>query len=589
MRPIKEIEYSFFGCLFDNAPVSILEAVELRCKKEWFTLEECRLVWVAIENINKAGGLDNFSLPIVWQESARLTRKKKDEFSGVSFNPTQFYEDAVHFRSEDTDDLSALAGVLRNGLISRSVKELAQKDLLSLDSTSDSAAVVTSFVGKLTALVNDEAVSKDIDTSDLVEHAMSDFKTSYVERTEKKNYDYTGPGFQTPWQYINKAIGNFEVGLNIVAARPSVGKTSFALQLINYWNQCGYKCAFNCLDMSCNEIIKRPMVSLAQLNLSRAKLGMLTQDEFQRLKVAARTIKDWGQKGILRFRMDYDVDEFIAWCKIQKKMNKLDIVVIDYVQQLKIRGFEGNENALLQAISTRLKELALTYNIPIILLAQLNRATVSGKDGPREPEISDIRGSGALEQDAFTVTLLHRDDDSRDALRSGMGDVGLKIVPDSSDPKEMAHVLQSLDTIWVIRKKSQNGASGRFPMVVYNSSFQWFLGDPDAAKADKPMPFNFNKFSVLSADYRFNQEPFLTAERNGMAKFPDYWEPTAERICKRMGWEVPESLKQKISAFNNSRMQQTSVDFSDDRPPAQSEPSAYSDNDEDEDADDIPF
>lgn len=576
MRPIKEIEYSFFGYVFDNAPNAILEAIELRCKKEWFSLPECQLVWTALENINREGDIEHFSLPVVWQEVSRLTHKKKTEFSGIQFNASQFYDEAVKYRSEDTQDLSALADILRNGMLSRATKELAKTDLMGLDVSKDASSVITSFIGKLTNLVNDETLEDEITTENLVDKAVQDWDTAHQEFAVNKNYDYSGPGFQTPWQRMNKMVGNFKVGLNIIAARPSVGKTSFALQLMNYWCQCGYKCAFDCLDMACSEIVKRPTVSLAQLNLSRAELGMLTQEEYERLQAAANVIRDWGRKGLLRFRIDYDVDKFIAWCKLQKSLGKLDIVVIDYVQQLNVRGFDSssNENLKLQEISKRLKAFSLTQQVPVILLAQLNRDTVKGKEGPREPEISDIRGSGALEQDAYTITLLHRDDDCQAELRRGTNDIGLKLTPDGADPKATLHTLQSLDAIWVLRKKSQNGAGGRFPMVVYNSSFQWFLGDMDAPKADRPLPPNFLKFASLSADYRFNQEPFLTAERNGQAIFPDYWERAAERICKRMGWDIPDSLQQKINRYNAEHTRQTDIDYT--QPPTNNaETSAY--------------
>ena len=289
------------------------------------------------------------------------------------------------------------------------------------------------------------------------------------------------------------------------------------------------------------------------------------------------------------------MDKFIAWCKLQKSLGKLDIVVIDYVQQLDVRGFDSssNENLKLQEISKRLKAFALTQQVPVILLAQLNRDTVKGKEGPREPEISDIRGSGALEQDAYTITLLHRDDDCQAELRKGTCDIGLKLTPDGADPKATLHTLQSLDAIWVLRKKSQNGSGGRFPMVVYNSSFQWFLGDYDADKADKPLPVNMNKFSRLTADYRFNQEPFLTAERNGVAIFPDYWERTAERICKKMNWEIPDALQQKIERYNAEHTSQPDIEYANKQ---KSESTAYqvandypSLGDEDDYPTDVPF
>jgi replicative DNA helicase len=180
---------------------------------------------------------------------------------------------------------------------------------------------------------------------------------------------------------MNQTFGNFEEGYNLVAARPSVGKTSFVLQLMVYWWQCGYKCAFNCLDMACSQIIKRPTMNLAQLNLTRANRGMLTEEEFKRLKQAAMTIKKWDDDGIIKFREDYDVDKFIAWCKLQKSMGKLDVVVIDYIQQMTIRGVEGNENAKLTEISKRLKNFANTNKMPFIILSQLSRDNVKDKNG----------------------------------------------------------------------------------------------------------------------------------------------------------------------------------------------------------------
>ena len=559
MRPIKEIEYSFFGCLFDNAPSSVLEAIELRCKKEWFSLPECQLVWTAVENINSTGGMETFSLPVVWQETARLVRKKKSEFAGIQFSPAQFYDDAIQYRAEDADDLAALSEILRNGMISRSAKELAKKELLKLDSSSDVVSVITSLAGNLNSLVNEEAVTEEVSTSDLVDNAMTQFKTAYQEYAVNKNYDYSGPGLQTPWRDMNDRFGNFMEGYNLIAARPSVGKTSFVLQLIDYWCQMGYKCVFNCLDMACSQIVKRPLMNLSQLNLTRAEKGRLTAEEFERLKSAVKEVKKWDDAGLLTFREDYDVDKFIAWCKLRRSMGKLDIVVVDYVQQMTIRGVEGNENAQLTQISKRLKNFANKNRIPFIMLSQLSRDNVKEKGGEREPRIEDLRGSGSLEQDAFTVTLLHRDKACQEALRDMNNQVGLMLTPDAADPDATMHAFQSLDTIWVIRAKSQNGALGRIPMVVYNSSFKWFVGSPKAEDAQKPLPKDFNKFSYLTADWRFNEEPFLTAERNGRAIFPKYWERIAERICKRMNWAIPDSLQQKINRYNADHTKQTSM------------------------------
>ena len=567
MKPVKEVEYAFFGCLFDNAPFSILEAIEMKCKREWFTLEECQLVWTAIEGINGSGGLEGFAIPVLWQEVSRLVHKKKSEFAHVKFNPSAFFDESVKYRQEEEKDLSALADILRNGMISRKTKELCQVELAKLDDAKDSASAVASLAGRMTGLVNDEAQTQDVSTTELVNTMMGQFETAHEEYAVKKNYDYSGPGLQTPWEAMNQTFGNFEEGYNLVAARPSVGKTSFVLQLMVYWWQCGYKCAFNCLDMACSQIIKRPTMNLAQLNLTRANRGMLTEEEFKRLKQAAATIKKWDEDGIIKFREDYDVDKFIAWCKLQKSMGKLDVVVIDYIQQMTIRGVEGNENSKLTEISKRLKNFANTNKMPFIILSQLSRDNVKDKNGEREPRIEDLRGSGSLEQDAFTVTLLHRDKACQAALRDPVNPDGMMLIPQTNDIDAMTHAFQSLDTIWVIRAKAQQGALGRVPMVVYNSSFKWFVGDPKAERSPKPLPQDFGKFSSITADWRFNEEPFLTAESNGKAIFPKYWVQKAERICKKFGWEIPDSVHQLRVEYNNQHTRQTDMtDYSSQSP-----------------------
>lgn len=558
MRPIKEVEYAFFGCLFDNAPYSMLEAVEMKCKRDWFTLEECQLVWVAIEEINRRSGLDGFAIPVLWQEVSRLIHKKKSEFASVKFNPSEFFDESVRYRQEEEKDLAALADILRNGMISRKTRDLCQTELPKLEESADSATAAASLAGRITSLVNDEAQSSDVSTTELVNGMMGQFKTAYQEYAVNKNYDYSGPGLQTPWEAMNQTFGNFEEGYNLVAARPSVGKTSFVLQLMVYWWQRGYKCAFNCLDMACSQIIKRPTMNLAQLNLTRANRGMLTEEEFKRLKKAAATIKEWDDKGIIKFREDYDVDKFIAWCKLQKTMGNLDVVVIDYIQQMTIRGVDGNENAKLTEISKRLKNFANTNKMPFIILSQLSRDNVKDKNGEREPRIEDLRGSGSLEQDAFTVTLLHRDKACQAALRDPMN-TGIMLVPQEADMEAMTHNFQSLDTIWVIRAKAQNGALGRVPMVVYNSSFKWFVGDPKAERSEKPLPQDYAKFASITADWRFMEEPFLTAEQNGKVIYPKYWVQKAERICKTFGWEVPDSVRQMRIEYDNLHTHQTQM------------------------------
>ena len=551
-------EYTFFAALFDTLPNSILDAKNLGCKEEWFTMPEAKLVWKAIENIIAEGSDDDCSAWQICKEADRLAFKTK-EFGLSSFKAYSFYEKGRDLLPTEPKGIEAFAAEMRNAWIARASEQIAKEGLLGLANSNDSTSFVTALTGRLSNFLAEER--GDVGTGEeAIDRILAQIDKTHEEIVVKKNYDYTGSGYQTPWQVMNKRVGNFKVGLNIVAARPSVGKTSFAVQLMNYWCLLGHKVAFDCLDMAEDEVIYRHICNLGGVSKWRMDNAMQTPDEDARFRCASETVRGWLQDGRLMVRQKYDVDDFLAWCKMLKSGGKLDIVVIDYVQQLSVRGFdEGNDNIKLQEISKRLKSFALTHNVPVILLAQLNRNAVSGKDGPREPEISDIRGSGALEQDAYTITILDRDTHCREQLRSGPCDIGLRLTPGclNGQCKDVSSERRTLDCIWVRRKKSQNGACGDFPMVVYNSSFQWYLGDVDAFSESRPK--NLVKFSKLTADYRFNQEPFLSAAHADAVIYPNHWERIAERICANIGWEIPESLKAQIQRYNKAHTVQESL------------------------------
>lgn len=561
MRPLKEIEYSFFGCIFDNPPARILEALDVGAKPEWFTDDKCRLMWTAIENIRKNQTLENLKPLTIVQEAVRLTRKKKDEFSGIEITPA-FYDEAIHFRSKadngEKSDIVSYAEILRSGSIDRRIRGAMAETNDELSSASNSSAVGSQLANKLIGIISDETTSKDVNVTELLNGMFASYDRAYEEFAIKKNYDYVN-GIPMPWEKISHIMNGLQPGLHIVAARPSVGKTSFVLQCIDFWCANGYKVVFNCLDMAVSQIIKRPAANLARVAIDRAERGLVTPIEQKRLKDAGATISDWYETGRFNLLSEYDVNSFKTWCTIRHSAGKLDIAVVDYAQQLRIRG-GGNksENDRLTQVSAILKSIAVELGIPVIALSQLSRDNVKDKNGSREPTIADLRGSGSLEQDAFSITLLHKDEGTMASWHNEAPPD--QLVPRTGDDSIDEKVKDAMGAVWWIHAKNQNGSTGRYPFVVYQNHYRWYLGDNKAdvgSGSNRFMP----KFSKIMADWRFFEDPIKSLEEYGSVVYPNYWPQKCARMCASMGIELPDSILKDLREQDIQNHRQALIEF----------------------------
>jgi len=195
--------------------------------------------------------------------------------------------------------------------------------------------------------------------------------------------------------------------LVIVAARPSMGKTSFVLNVALH---CGIHAAKSVgvfsLEMSKEQLFLRMLTSEARVDAHRFRGGYLGEqdyarlvDAFARLHEARVFIDDTPSIGILEMR---------AKARRLKLEHGLDMLVVDYLQLMQGRGRFDNRQQELAAISRSLKILAKELNIPIVALSQLSRAPEAR--GDHRPQLSDLRESGALEQDADVVLFIFRED-----------------------------------------------------------------------------------------------------------------------------------------------------------------------------------
>ena len=199
--------------------------------------------------------------------------------------------------------------------------------------------------------------------------------------------------------------------LIIVAARPSMGKTSLVLNIAQHaGTREGRTCGIFSLEMSKEQLFLRMLTGEARIDAQRLRTGHLSErdwgalsDAIGRLSEARIFIDDTSSIGVLEMR---------AKCRRLKAQHGLDLIIIDYVQLMQGRGRFENRTLELASISRALKGLAKDLQVPVILLSQLSRATESRAD--HRPQLSDLRESGALEQDADVVIFIYREDQYAD-------------------------------------------------------------------------------------------------------------------------------------------------------------------------------
>ena len=209
---------------------------------------------------------------------------------------------------------------------------------------------------------------------------------------------------KSPWPLLDNYLGGFRPGaLYVIGARPAVGKTVIGLQIAYALAKHG-GVSFHSLEMPQREMMNRVMASAGEVRLPNIESGQLTETEWQSLAKLKTTLN--GSLFISE-KSGQTLADIRKIARAAHKRKPLVAIVIDYLQLMQDteRGRPRYES--ITAISNGLKSLARDLNVPVIALAQLNRESENaGKEN--EPQMSHLRDSGAIEQDADVVILLHR-------------------------------------------------------------------------------------------------------------------------------------------------------------------------------------
>ncbi|MFA7232218.1 MAG: replicative DNA helicase [Victivallaceae bacterium] len=275
-------------------------------------------------------------------------------------------------------------------------------------------------------------------------------------------------GIPSGFPELDKLVIGFKPGeMFVLAARPSIGKTSMALNLIRNVALLGRKqrpVAFFSLEMTAEQITRRLLCSEAQISETRFFDGSFRSNEIPKLTEAVAAYKK--SKIFIDPTGGLTISELRAKSRRLKMMENIELIVIDYLQLMHTDDKTESRQQEVAEISSGIKRLAKDLAIPILVLAQLNREVEKTAGASARPKLSHLRESGAIEQDADIVAFLHRD---RDDTKSKSGQDESKIVTEAV----------------LIVEKNRNGRTGVVDLLFYPNRME-FVSKSRFSDEDRP-------------------------------------------------------------------------------------------------------
>lgn len=292
---------------------------------------------------------------------------------------------------------------------------------------------------------------------------------AYLSLEERMNNHGEITGIPTGYIELDRMTSGLHSDeLIILAARPSVGKTAFVLNIAkNVATKSNETVAIFSLEMGAESLVNRMLCSEGSIDAGNMRNGRLTEDELRSYFVASGTLS--RAPIYIDDTPGIRVSEIRAKCRrLKQERNNLGLIVIDYLQLIEGNGRESRQQEVSE-ISRNLKKLAKELSVPVIALSQLSRGVEQRQD--KRPVMSDIRESGSIEQDADIVAFLYRDDYYR------------------QEPDEDGNVpeTESNNIIEVIIEKNRSGPRGTVELMFIKEYNKFTSIASDSLEASMPM------------------------------------------------------------------------------------------------------
>ncbi len=338
-------------------------------------------------------------------------------------------------------------------------------------------------------------ISKEVDGSKLLGIQESGAVDAVLDKFQKLQSNKDAfKGLETPFTRLNQMTNGLQPSdLIVLAARPGMGKTSFAMNLVEHAAvQKGRVCAVFSLEMPYTQIVQRMLCSCAQVSMQKALSGQLSQSEWKKIF----TVSEKLDKSRIYIDDSSVVTpaEILSKCRrLKAREGSLDLIMIDYIQLMnsgtsKLSGGENRQQEI-ASITRDLKIMAKELGVPVIALSQLRRMQT------KEPQLSDLRESGAIEQDADIVMFINRQDETATSQELASGAIARGAT--------QLHIA-----------KHRNGETGRINLRFIGECTK-FVDVEDQNMDEEPPQYVKRPRAVENAEAVFDETPPMEEPRYG--------------------------------------------------------------------------
>ena len=391
----KEAEEAVIGALFLEPDAAEIVFETLTSPDFYFT--PTKLVFKAMEELFQN------SEPIdVLSVTEALRTKKQLDLAGGEIG-VMHLADAVPIAS----NVDYYAKIVKEKSILRQLIDTASKIANLSYEQGDVEGILDDAERMIFKIAEDRTTRSYMPIKNVIDSSFERIEKLKIEKESPEGGIYVS-GIPTGFRELDGMSSGFHKSdLVIIAARPSLGKTSLALTIArNMSLRYDYNVTFFSLEMSSEQLAQRLLCAEGYVDLKNIRSGSISPDDWRRLTDAANRLRN--------ARMVIDDDPSLDVMKLRTKARKIkkeygmDVMFIDYLQLMHSRNRHENRQQEISEISRSLKLLARELNVCVVALSQLSRA-VEQRDEKR-PRLSDLRESGAIEQDADMVIFIHRED-----------------------------------------------------------------------------------------------------------------------------------------------------------------------------------
>lgn len=387
-----QIEEVVLGALMLQSGPLISEAMEL-LRPETFYKDQHQHIFTAIQNLFRANKLID-----ILTVSTELKKMEKLELAGGPYEVAQLTS-----RVASAAHIIEHAHILKEQFIRREIIRIgSEAGRNGYDDTADIFDVAEKITTDINKLIESQTTSDEIES-------FSDKLIKTVREIEQTKKKLGVTGVPTGFHELDKVTSGWQPGnLITLAARPSMGKTSFLRQLALNAASLGFPGAYFTMEEEEGEFIMKMQASVSEIEFRKIKQNDLTNEDWERLNYACDKLSQY--KIAVDDTPALKIRSLRSKAKKLKDRGELTWIMIDYLQLMNGSdgiSNKGNREQEVSYISRSLKTLAKELKVPIITIASLSRDSEK-RGGNKEPILSDLRDSGAIESDSDIVVFIHR-------------------------------------------------------------------------------------------------------------------------------------------------------------------------------------